>query len=1220
MRKLLVIFLLVAEIVHGQGPASVGAPFTIPNYYGAPSSNPQLTVITPFDSTSGGYLHPAIIVAFGASEVGNYNFTSNTISYFAQNNNYTLRVRDTVRHIWVTYYVIVCYKPNSAQGDNDGDFNMKYFKNAYRYATTTMSGKIDPSRIYLMGLSLSGGGAADIVRDSVSWCSKFAGVAICDAVIGKFYVDNQSDIFNNINTSGLHVRFFWGNSDTQSNSPVFRDKMKFYYGGTSGNTTRPQLMMINGASHGGGWLVANDTAHNSFSNDATYTPSGTNNPNTLEWFLNYTSSAPIVNQPPVSVPGSPQTITLPTSSVTLNGSGSYDPDGRPLSAYLWAPVSGPNSPTITSPTSAITTVTGLIQGSYVFRLYVTDDSSATTSNTVAVTVNPMPPPALVQARIFMHYGALYAGYDRNSPKGFYDSQNGGKFNANPEGGVTTDTTSSSNPANGWRNSPGSPAKMYDHYGFGKINKTVAYYVRDSVNSRCRVILDLVGAKNVWDTAKKFTITKITGLSAEATTGTKIYFYNYSKIMAKPLAGRSMYEARPDSLMTPFAILSTTGNLVYTSTTCLDSMRYVMMVITGTPTQHIAQFNEMFFYGTGYNFDTSLTSYKDSIRSIYYTGTLASHKDQAHTFGKVIGDNWFEGMGPLTRRTMGPIRLYTADSYGDTALTASMPTVFKYYPAGFADFNNTIIATIKAEGHRLWVTGQGARAYNGSQGVAAAVDTIGGDPESGFAMYKATSSLAKNYAKVWGRNSSGTNAFSTHPANGQNLFTDMEVGNESKLHGYSELADFFRIKATYDSIKSVDPTMKVIWPGMVEWAVDDIRTAWFYTQVYTTDKIFPADMLNGHKYLGSRDSLKAFLQLSEQDSSTSVPPEWAISSKLGYLRWMDSLKRSVEAYVPGLEFGLTETGGSKWGHRGTVAAGTVGYYDLYATPPVGSKDSVQQLADQLERQEVFSLFTPLDVVNVYSTTNQAGGNTNFPDQFYAMGRGGARSAVTFEVQMNQAGWWSRHSRRNRIANWYADTVLVDGGRTGVWTMRLKNYLSTDSVCIIRHYGSYNGTANTLTTNLPGIVGNVEEFTSSYTDSIGNKTTLTPSSGAVTRPVSEKMTYYFYNTSGSVPSCVTNLATTLITNNTATLNWNAASGATSYKVYLYLTSGSPPGSPTYTTTNTTLPVSGLAAGFSYIYFVTPVNAIGDAVGCSSNTSAFTTLANIPGRYQTMRIRRK
>ncbi|MGB4842853.1 MAG: hypothetical protein WBP16_00160, partial [Ferruginibacter sp.] len=96
----------------------------------------------------------------------------------------------------------------------------------------------------------------------------------------------------------------------------------------------------------------------------------------------------VSNIPPTANAGPNQTITLPTNSVTLSGSG-VDPDGS-ITGYLWRKVSGPAAGTITNPTSAVTTVTGMAQGVYQFELTVTDNNNATGKDTMQVTVNAAP--------------------------------------------------------------------------------------------------------------------------------------------------------------------------------------------------------------------------------------------------------------------------------------------------------------------------------------------------------------------------------------------------------------------------------------------------------------------------------------------------------------------------------------------------------------------------------------------------------------------------------------------------------------------------------------------------------------------------------------------------------------------------------------------------------------------------------------------------------------
>lgn len=80
---------------------------------------------------------------------------------------------------------------------------------------------------------------------------------------------------------------------------------------------------------------------------------------------------PTSNHPPVACAGQDQSITLPTNSVTLNGSCSTDPDNN-ITSYIWAKISGPSSFNIANANEVTTSVTTLTAGSYLFELKVTD--------------------------------------------------------------------------------------------------------------------------------------------------------------------------------------------------------------------------------------------------------------------------------------------------------------------------------------------------------------------------------------------------------------------------------------------------------------------------------------------------------------------------------------------------------------------------------------------------------------------------------------------------------------------------------------------------------------------------------------------------------------------------------------------------------------------------------------------------------------------------------
>lgn len=94
-------------------------------------------------------------------------------------------------------------------------------------------------------------------------------------------------------------------------------------------------------------------------------------------------------QAPTARAGNDITLTLPASSTTLNGSGSFDPDGTIVS-YAWSKIAGPASYTISNPAIASPVVSNLTAGTYQFRLSIKDNDNLSDDDTVSVTVNPAP--------------------------------------------------------------------------------------------------------------------------------------------------------------------------------------------------------------------------------------------------------------------------------------------------------------------------------------------------------------------------------------------------------------------------------------------------------------------------------------------------------------------------------------------------------------------------------------------------------------------------------------------------------------------------------------------------------------------------------------------------------------------------------------------------------------------------------------------------------------
>ena len=99
-------------------------------------------------------------------------------------------------------------------------------------------------------------------------------------------------------------------------------------------------------------------------------------------------SVSVFAQPSVSgntLPAIDTIIVLPTNSITLTGNAIEANPGHPVLDTTWTKTSGPAA-TITNPSNRMTTtVTGLVQGSYIFTLTATDKKNSA-SVTVHVTV------------------------------------------------------------------------------------------------------------------------------------------------------------------------------------------------------------------------------------------------------------------------------------------------------------------------------------------------------------------------------------------------------------------------------------------------------------------------------------------------------------------------------------------------------------------------------------------------------------------------------------------------------------------------------------------------------------------------------------------------------------------------------------------------------------------------------------------------------------------
>ena len=96
-----------------------------------------------------------------------------------------------------------------------------------------------------------------------------------------------------------------------------------------------------------------------------------------------------LNQAPVANAGANKAITLPTNTTSLSGSASTDADGT-IASYQWQQVSGPSASALSATNTAGINISNLQAGVYTYRLTVTDNDGATSTDEVTVTVNSLP--------------------------------------------------------------------------------------------------------------------------------------------------------------------------------------------------------------------------------------------------------------------------------------------------------------------------------------------------------------------------------------------------------------------------------------------------------------------------------------------------------------------------------------------------------------------------------------------------------------------------------------------------------------------------------------------------------------------------------------------------------------------------------------------------------------------------------------------------------------
>ncbi len=220
--------------------------------------------------------------------------------------------------------------------------------------------RIDPNRLYLTGLSMGGGwDTASDPQNDPNIIAAFAPVS----TTGDYKASAR------IAANKIPVWAFHGEKDTaftlfQGKSPV------------NGMTSV-------GANPSPIWTIVPGGTHSDNTWDKVYSPTHTYySPNVYEWFLTQKKTAS--NVAPVANAGPDKTITLPTNTTVLAGSGSGQ-----ITSYTWKQLSGPTTATTSAINNANLTVSNCVEGKYTFMLTVIDANNKTATDNVSIKVMPV---------------------------------------------------------------------------------------------------------------------------------------------------------------------------------------------------------------------------------------------------------------------------------------------------------------------------------------------------------------------------------------------------------------------------------------------------------------------------------------------------------------------------------------------------------------------------------------------------------------------------------------------------------------------------------------------------------------------------------------------------------------------------------------------------------------------------------------------------------------
>lgn len=405
MRKLFTIFLILISFIAQSQTNHTTINVKIESWG---MTTPALLHLPAWYADSTARKFPLIVFGHGAGEAGTnlasiYNSSnSGGPAYFLEHAGWTETITNPAGG--TDQFIIVSPQFNNSWAGSGDNYNevIKYMVDNYR---------VDTNRINVVGLSAGGGGLYQLISHSNTTETAFTN--------SRFYKTRAAALVtmaSNFPTQPIanvvvaDSTRFWGFGDEVNDS----HGVKAYDLYTFMNNTKPGIAKFIGNADG---YTGGHCCFNTYMNPSYRSTKWGTNMNIYEWML-WVGGPSVGSAPasPTANAGSDQTITLPTSSVNLTGSGTAGTGT--ITGYSWAKISGPGTQSMPNPNNANVTVSGLVEGTFVFRLTVTNSGSQTATDDITITVNAAPVVGAPNAyagidqavTIPMNFAILYGGF------------------------------------------------------------------------------------------------------------------------------------------------------------------------------------------------------------------------------------------------------------------------------------------------------------------------------------------------------------------------------------------------------------------------------------------------------------------------------------------------------------------------------------------------------------------------------------------------------------------------------------------------------------------------------------------------------------------------------------------------------------------------------------------------------------------------------------------